>query len=116
MGNYVDRLQIIKARFLDSSPSDVNLFLQFLQEQFDRASNSNSKIIYLCPLNSSLIKSLTTDSISGQDLMIALDFAEHSITECRSRDSIEELGILEFYNREAIYTILELFFHNLKRT
>ena len=116
MGNYVDRLQIVKARFLDSSPNDVNLFLQFLQEQFERASNTDSRLIYLYPLNPSLIKNLTTDDISGQDLMIALDFAEHSIIECRSRDSIEELGILEFYNREAVYTILELFFHNLKRT
>lgn len=116
MGNYVDRLQIIKARFLDSSPNDVNLFFQFLREQFDRASNSDSRLIYLYPLNPSLIKSLNTDSISGQDLMMALDFAEHSITESRSKDSIDELGIYEFYNREAIYSKLELFFQTLKRT
>ena len=116
MGNYVDRLAIIKARFLDSNPNDVSLFLQFLQEQFDRAFDSGSRLIFLYPLNPSLIKSLNAESISGQDLMMALDFAENSIIEGRSKDSIDELGILEFYNREAIYSRLELFFHNLKRT
>jgi hypothetical protein len=116
MGNYVDRLQIIKARFLDSSPNDVNLFFQFLQEQFTRASSSDSRLVYLYPLSPSLIKSLNTDTFTGEDLIMALDFAEHSIIESRSKDSIDELGILEFYNREAIYSKLELFFHTLKRT
>jgi hypothetical protein len=118
MGNNIDRLQIIKARFLDSHPKIVDLFLTFLQEQFNRAYDSDSKLIHLYPLNPSFIKRLVRDvsKVSGQDLLLAIDFTEQSIIVSRSEDSIDTLGIYEFYNREEKYTKLELFFQTIKRT
>ena len=118
MGNYVDRLEAIKARFLDSNPSDVDLFFTFLQEQFNRAYDENTKLIHLYRLNRSMVQRMIRDvsKVSNQDLLLAIDFTEQSIFVKRSEDSIEQLGIYEFYNREEMYTQIELFIFNLKRT
>jgi hypothetical protein len=118
MGNYIDRLEKIKARFLDSRPSDVDLFFKFLQEQFNKASAKDSRLIHLYPLSHSLIKRMLRDvsSVSNPDLMMAIDFTEQALLINRSEDSIDTLGIYEFYNREEIYTKLELFIQTLKRT
>jgi len=118
MGSSIDRLERIKANFRDSHPLDVKLFLEFLNERFTKASFSDPNIIgNWQPLNLHMIMKMTTDlsGISGAHFVLAMDFVEQSIAVCREEDSIDDLGSLEYYDREEKYTRLEILIINLNR-